>query len=151
MGPTLRWPALLGLALTAVLGCRGESDPVRGLLSELEEAAEDRDSERFQKQLADDFRGAGGIDRAEAAATLRRYFAVYESVSLEVYDVKVDRTETSAEVRLRVDFVGSARRIGGLEGFLPPTASYRFDLTLAPRGDRWVVTRADWPSALPPP
>lgn len=141
--------AFLGLALAALLNCRGESDPIRGLLAELEEAAEDRDPERFQKGLADDFRGAGGIDRAEAAATLRRYFAAYEAVSLEVYDVKVDRTDTSAEVHLRVDFVGSARRIGGLEGLLPPTASYRFDLALAPRGDRWVVTRADWPSALP--
>lgn len=132
-------------------GCRGESDPVQGLLSELQDAAEDRDAERFQKLLSEDFRGAGGVDRAEAAASLRRYFAAYESVGLEVYDVKVDRAETSAAVHLRVDFTGSARRVGGLEGFLPPSASYRFQLALARRGDRWLVTRAEWESALPPP
>jgi hypothetical protein len=144
--------AAIGLAWALLAaGCRGDSDPVQGLLSELEDAAEDRDAERFQQLLSEDFRGAGGLDRAEAAASLRRYFAAYESVGLEVYEVKVDRAEASAEVHLRVDFVGSARRVGGLEGFLPPSASYRFELSLSRRGERWLVTRANWESALPPP
>jgi hypothetical protein len=143
--------ALLVLAAAFALGCGRSSDPVQALLADLEDAAEDRDADRFQKLLAEDFRGAGGVDRAEAAASLRRYFALYESVGLEVYDVKVERSEGGAAVRLRVDFAGSARRVGGLEGFLPPAASYRFDLALSARGDLWLVTRADWESALPPP
>ena len=89
-------------------------------------------------------------NKAEATATLRRYFAGYESVHLAVYDVMVrGRTENQAEVSFRAEFSGSARRIGGLDGFLPPSAVERFDLRLVRRGTDWQVASAEWTPVEP--
>jgi hypothetical protein len=132
-------------AAIAAAACGGASDPVAGLVESLRTAAEDRDAQKVADRLADDFRGNAGVDRAEAAATLRRYFAAYESVHLAVYDVQVARrSEAEAAVGFRVEFTGSARRIGGLDGFLPPAATYHFDLRVVRRGADWRVASAEW-------
>jgi hypothetical protein len=152
MRPT---PALVVIALT--LGaCRSQPDPVLALIEALRVGAEDRDAQAIADRLADDFKGNGSVDKAEAAATLRRYFAAYESVHLAVYDVTVTRrTDTEADLSFRAEFNGAARRIGGLDGFLPPSAVERFDLRLARRGPDWKVAGADWrpvePIASPSP
>ena len=145
----MRARILLVLALASG-GCAAK-DPVLAVLAGLEEAAEDRDADALREWLADDFRSAEGADRAEAHALARRSLAGYESVRLEVYDVKVTQTDAEAQVRARVDFTGSARRLPGLDGLLPPSASYVFDLRLARRGEAWKVTSAEWRSALPAP
>jgi hypothetical protein len=141
MRPT---PALAVIALT--LGaCRSQPDPVLALVEALRVGAEDRDAQAIADRLADDFKGNGSVDKAEATATLRRYFAAYESVHLAVYDVTVTRrTDTEADLGLRAEFNGAARRIGGLDGFLPPSAVERFDLRLTRRGTDWKVTAAEW-------
>jgi hypothetical protein len=138
--------ALLVFALALALGgCRSQPDPVLALVESLRSAAEDRDAQAIADHLADDFKGNGSVDKAEAAATLRRYFAAYESVHLAVYDVAVPRrTDSDADVSFRAEFNGAARRIGGLDGFLPPSAVERFDLRLARRGPDWKVIAADW-------
>jgi hypothetical protein len=136
--------ALVVLALS-VSACRSPRDPVLAVVESLRAAAEDRDAQAIADRLADDFKGNGSADKAEAAADLRRYFAAYESVRLAVYDVAVTRrTETEADVGFRVEFNGSARRIGGLDGFLPPSAVERFDLRLTRRGSDWKVAEAHW-------
>jgi hypothetical protein len=143
------------LALCAVVvsaACGGTRDPVLDLVDGLRQAAEDRDAQAIADRLADDFKGSAGADKAEATATLRRYFAGYESVHLAVYDVVVrGRTENEAEVSFRAEFSGSARRIGGLDGFLPPSAAYRFDLRLVRRGTEWRVVSAEWKPVEPMP
>ena len=138
--------ALPALVLAFALGgCRSQPDPVLALVESLRAAADDRDAQSIADRLADDFKGNGSVDKAEAAATLRRYFALYESVHLAVYDVAVTRrTDTEADVGFRVEFKGSARRIGGLDGFLPPSAVERFDLRLLRRGSEWKVAEAQW-------
>jgi hypothetical protein len=146
MRPT---PALVVIALT--LGaCRSQPDPVLALVEALRAGAEDRDAAAIADRLADDFKGNGSVDKAEATATLRRYFAAYESVHLVVYDVTVTRrTDTEADVGLRAEFTGAARRIGGLDGFLPPSAVERFDLRLTRPGPDWKVAAADWRNVDP--
>jgi hypothetical protein len=136
--------------------CRGASDPVPDLIDSMRAAAENRDAQAIADRLADDFKGNGSVDKAEAAATLRRYFAAYESVHLAVYDTAVTRrTDTDAEVSFRAEFNGSARRIRGLDGFLPPSAAERFLLRLVRRGPEWKVASAEWkpiePVASPSP
>jgi hypothetical protein len=135
---------LVVLAL-ALSGCRSQTDPVLALVESLRTAAEDRDAQAIADRLSDDFKGNGTVDKAEATATLRRYFAAYESVRLAVYDVTVTRrTETEVDLGFRAEFNGAARRIGGLDGFLPPSAVERFDLRLARRGSDWKVIAAEW-------
>jgi len=150
-------PAFPALVFALALGgCRGQPDPVLALVDSLRAAAEDRDAQAIADRFSDDFKGNGSVDKAEAVATLRRYFAAYESVRLAVYDVSVSRrTDTEADVGFRAEFNGAARRIGGLDGFLPPSAVERFDLRLARRGPDWKVVAADWrpiePLASPSP
>jgi hypothetical protein len=144
--------AALALALCAACGAK---DPVQGLLDGLEKAAEARDAERFGAHLSPTFKGAEGYDRAGAIAALRRYFAAYESVSLSVYGVETQRTAAGAQVKCVAEFSGRGRTLGGLDGLLPPGATYRFELTLADQDGTWRVTSAEWtpvtldPSAAP--
>jgi hypothetical protein len=140
--------------VAAVVACsRGPSDPVQDLLEELEAAAEARDADRFGARLSEGFQGAHGVGRADSLATLRRYFAAYESVGLEVYGVEIDRDETTAEVRCVIEFAGRARQLGGLPGLLPPAAVYRFELGVAEEEGLWRVRQAAWeqvpPDAVP--
>ena len=138
------------LALVVTLACSGSpEDPVQELQAELESAAEDRDVERFGARLSESFGGPRGLNRAEALASLRRYFAAYESVDLEVYGVEVERDGDSAAVRCVVELAGRARQIGGLKGLLPPAAVYRFELGVAEEAGVWRVQRAAWEPVAP--
>jgi hypothetical protein len=139
---------LLVLALTPACS-RPPADPVSALLAELEAAAEARDAGRLGERLSPSFRSADGLDRSEALAQLRRYFAAYESVALDVYGVEAERDGASARVRCVVEFSGKARQAFGLGGLLPPSAVYRFELDAADEGGVWRVRRATWTPAEP--
>lgn len=149
-GRVLSRRAWLGVLAAAVACSSGPSDPVQQLLEELEAAAEARDADGFGARLAEDFKGARGMGRADALATLRRYLAAYESVGLEVYGVEIDRDGPTAKVRCVIEFSGRARPLGGLQGLLPPDAAYRFDLGVAEEEDGWWrVRQAAW-EQIPP-
>lgn len=145
------------LALAGALACAGlvpscsraPRDPVQALLAELEEAAEDRDADAFGRHLSRTFVAGDGTTRAEALATLKRYFAAYDSVALTVYGTEAERTGPDAHVRTIVEFSGRAREIGGLQGLLPPEAVYRFDLRMAEEGGEWKVQSAKWNAVEP--
>ena len=141
--------AVLG-AVALVFGGCAKKDPVLAVIDALEAAVEDKSAEKVQGLVADDFRGQGGINRAEAISMLRRYLAAYETVEVDVYDVKVERGDGSADVKFAADFSGKAMSIGGLSGLLPPDAAYRFDLHLVDQGGSWKVQRAAWEEVAPP-
>jgi hypothetical protein len=147
---------LIALALVFAVSqitCRGTQEPILALLARLEAEAEKRDSSAIVSHLSPDFRCSAGPSREDAAALLRRYFSAYETVRLEVYEVVVEREESSAVLRFRVDFSGKAPRLGGLSALLPPSAMYRFELRLVPNGDEWMINEARWedlgPSSAP--
>ena len=143
---------LATLALAASLACGGApADPVEELRAELEAAAEARDAQRFGRRLSEDLQGTGGLTRADALSTLRRYFAAYQSVNLEVYGLEIDREGSTAVVRCVVEFTGRARSIGALGGLLPPEAVYRFELGVADEAGVWRVWRANWQRVAPGP
>jgi hypothetical protein len=144
------------LAATLVLGaalapaCSGPpADPVQALLAELEAAAEARDAGSFAERLAPEFHGAHGLGRDEALLQLKRYFAAYESVAIDVYGVETEREGTTARVRCVVDFSGQGHQVLGLEGLLPPSATYRFELDVADEDGTWMVRGATWAPAEP--
>ena len=137
----------MAIAVAALLagGCsRPAADPVRALLAELEAAAEARDADRFLARLSDDFAAPDAPTRADVHAELRRYFAAYESIAIDLYQVEPERQDGAARVRLKVAFSGQARRAFGLEGLLPPSALYAFDLEARDEAGTWRVTRAKW-------
>jgi hypothetical protein len=143
--------ALVAIVLALAVGCsRAPADPVEALLSELAAAAEARDAARFGERRAPAFPGGQRLGRPEALAQLKRTFAAYESVAIEVYGVESTRDGASARVRCAVEFSGQARKAFGLEGLLPPSAAYRFDLDVADEGGNWRVRGATWEPAEAP-
>jgi hypothetical protein len=143
--------AVPALTLAVLLpACSGEKDPVRAMLVELEEAAEDRDADRFGQRLSEGFTaGPSGMARPEALSLLRRYFAGYDSVALTVYGIEVERSDTTARIRCVVEFSGNVRKLGGLEGLLPPETVYRFQLEATDEQGTWRVRSAQWQAVEP--
>jgi hypothetical protein len=133
---------VIGLALC----CHKSGDPIQECLDALVQSANARDADRFFQQVAADFQGADGSARADAQVLLRRLFAGYENLDVTIRDVSIERAESAARVRLRADLAGQPRKLGGLDGFLPRTSSYDFDMRLAPDtgSGKWKVAWASW-------
>ena len=123
---------ILGLAA----GCHRAGDPVRETIDDLARAANRRDAE-------------DGTDRAEAVTTVRRYFAAYEKLSVEMKDVTIERSEAAALVRFRADLSGKPSKLGGgvLEGLIPSNSSWQFELRLVPVEGKWRIAWATWTPA----
>jgi hypothetical protein len=142
----LRWLCLAGLFLFT--GCGGGSDPVRATIDEIVRAAEKRDASSVMDRLSADFQAADGSGRADAEAMLRRYLAAYESLNVRISDLTIERAAGAARARFRAELSGKPRQIAGLDGWLPRTSSYKFDLRLSPdSGGRWLITSAGWEEA----
>jgi hypothetical protein len=145
----MRTRSLCAIALAAILvgaACGEKGDPARRTIDEIVAAAEKRDAAAVVERLAPDFQAADGSGRADAEMTLRRYLAAYERLGVRISDLTIERAAGAARARFRADLTGTARKIGGLEGILPQSSAYRFDLRLAPtsEGGHWVVTWATW-------
>jgi len=125
-------------------GCGKSADPVRQTLDEVVKAACERDAQTVIDHLTSDFQDENGESRPEAEATISRYLAAYESLNVALRDVSIDRAPNAAHVSFRADLAGHPRKIAGLEGLLPRTSSYRFELRLVPEADRWKIAWASW-------
>lgn len=135
--------ATLAVGLAAV-ACSGGGDPVRATLDGMVKAANARDAKALFERVAPGFQAADGSGYADARATVDRYFAAYEILSVSISDVRIERGEGAARVRLRAEMSGQPRRIGGLEGLVPSSAVYDFDLRLTAEGGAWKVAWAQW-------
>ena len=146
---TGRFAAALALAVLALAaGCGPATDPVQQTLDGIVEGAKERDFRAIVERLAPDFQAADGSGKADAEATLRQYLAAYESLDVRISELTVERASGAARARFRADLSGSPRQIGGLDGILPRSSAYRFDLRLVPaEGGRWIVTWASWEPA----
>jgi hypothetical protein len=136
------------LAALALAACGGPpEDPVERLVHELSSAAQDRDAAAVGEHLAADFRGEGGMGKAEAVATVRRSLAGYDRIGVEVFDLQ---REEAGRVRFRVDFSGKPKDVGGLAGLLPEAAVYEFELELSGEDSALEVRSAGWRPWTPP-
>jgi hypothetical protein len=136
------------LALAVALlgaGCGAPKDPVRATLDALVRAADARDAGALFERIAPGFSAGDGSSRDEARATVERYFAAYEILDVRLEDVRIERGGAdAARVRLRARMSGQPRKIGGLEGLVPSSAAYDFDLRLTREGGQWKVAWAQW-------
>jgi len=132
------------LAALALAGCGGGKDPVQSTLDAIVKAADARDAKALFQKLTPGFQAADGSGFAEAQSTVERYFAAYEILEVTIRDVRIERAEGAARVRLRATLSGQPRRIGGLDGLVPSSAAYDFDLRLIPEGSQWKVSWAQW-------
>ena len=100
------------------------------------------------KTLAPDFQAADGSGRAEVESTLRRLFAAYEALDVELSEVTIERSDSAtgpALARFTAKMTGKPRNVGGLAGFLPSSSTWKFEARLAPDADgRWKIAWARW-------
>jgi hypothetical protein len=126
-------------------GCGAPRDPVDAALDALVRAADARDARALFERIAPEFSAADGSGQDDARATVERYFAAYETLDVRLEDISIERGgPDTARVRFRARMSGHPRKIGGLEGLVPSSASYDFDLRMANEGGAWKVAWAQW-------
>jgi hypothetical protein len=134
-------------AWTLLAACAPKGDPVRQSLDAIVEAANARDAKRLFEHVSSSFQAADGSGLADAKAMVGRYFAAYEILNVTIRDVRIERGEGAARVRLRAEMSGQPRQIGGLAGLVPTASTYDFDLRLILEDGRWKVAWAEWTAA----
>ena len=132
------------LALVCLLGCAKKSDPVRAVIDAVVKAANARDAEAVMAQVAPAFEAADGAGRLDLDVRLKQYFAAYEILHVTVSDVRIERGDGAALVRLRAQMSGQPRSVGGLSGLLPSEARYDFEIRLVNDGEAWKIGWAGW-------
>jgi len=126
------------LALLLIAAC-AEKDPVVRTIDQIVDAAEERDAGAVAEFLASDYPG-----RAETERELRRYLFGYRTIDITVRELKSQRAQSGGWATFRVDFIGVPKEIGGLDQFLPRSATYRFALDFVAESGDWKVSRAQW-------
>jgi hypothetical protein len=101
------------------------------------------------ENVASDFQAPDGPGRAEVESTVRRLFAAYEVLDVELSEVTIERSENAAGpalARFTAKMTGKPRNVAGLAGFLPSASTWRFEARLAPdaNGRRWKIAWARW-------
>ena len=129
----------------ADMRCGAPKDPVRAALDAMVRAADARDAAALFERIAPGFSAADGSGRDDARALVERYFAAYEILDVGLEDVRIERGGSdAARVRFRAKLSGQPRKIGGLDGLVPSSAEYDFDLRLTNDGGAWKVAWAQW-------
>ena len=136
--------AAIALAFLLLASCRAPRDPVTECLKGAVAAAEKRDADGVMAHVAEGFRDGEGGGKADAAAVVRRYLAAYESLSLTLSDVAVERGPAAAHAEFRVRMSGKPRAVGGLEGLLPRSSRWSFDVRLEDGAGGWKIASAAW-------
>ena len=132
-------------ALLLLVSCSHEPrDPVREVLKRVVASAEARDAGAVAGYLSASFRDAEGGSKADAADLLRRTLAAYESISLSLSDEVIAKGPEAANATCKVGMSGKPRAVAGLEGFLPRTSTWRFELRLELEKGSWRITSAAW-------
>jgi len=134
----------IALAFLLLASCRAPRDPVTECLKGAVAAAEKRDADGVMTRVAEGFRDAEGGGKADSAALVRRYLAAYESLSLTLSDVAVERGPAAAHAKFRVRMSGKPRAVGGLEGLLPRSSRWSFDVRLEDGAGGWKIASAAW-------
>lgn len=130
--------AVLLLAVLLLAAC-AERDPIAATIGRVVEAAEDRDAAEVLESLSASYEG-----RAQVEHELRRYLFGYESIDITVRELESDSTAAGGWATFRVDFTGVPKKAGGLDQFLPRSATYRFALDFVAEEGGQKIAKAQW-------
>lgn len=123
---------------------RAPRDPAEACLREVLASAERRDADAVLTHVSERFRDAEGGDKADAAALVRRSLAAYASLSLKLEDLAIERGTDAAQAKFRVRMSGRPRAAAGLEGLLPRSSRWSFDVRLESEPGGWRIVSASW-------
>jgi hypothetical protein len=134
------------ILLASAIGCSNK-DPLSLLMEDLEESAEARDVDAFEKHLASNFTGNDTINREEAIAVLRRYFAAYEQIRIDVTKMK---RASQNQLSFHVTFSGKVNAPLNLQNLFPSSSEYQFELQLVQEEGALKVQKAFWQELASP-
>lgn len=134
--------ALVVVVLLLYVGCR-ETDPVAQTIHEIADAAEARDAGAVLEHLSTHYNDANG-DRAAIEQTLRRYFFAYRSIDVTVTRLETSHDASSGHAAFRVLFLGAPKSVGGMDQFLPRSATYDFEVWMEEEDGELKITTAQW-------
>ncbi|HEV8266839.1 MAG TPA: hypothetical protein VGR00_01345 [Thermoanaerobaculia bacterium] len=134
--------SLTALALTA--GCAKKGDPVREPIDRITAAADKRDADGVVAWIASDYHDETGNGRAEIEGLVKRAFAGYDSLAVTVTKLQIEPGFDVAHASFDAELSGTPRAIGGLDGLLPRSSVWHFDLKLVKEKDKWKVGSAGW-------
>ncbi|MCC6128326.1 MAG: hypothetical protein IT186_00250 [Acidobacteria bacterium] len=140
--PFLLFLAVLPFVLAG--GCRKSGDPVRQTLDEIAAAAGKTDDGAVLSRISETFRGPGGESKADLAAEVKRYFFAYESLDVTLSDVVIEKGPDRARAVFVAGLSGTAKKIGGLDGILPRTSKWKFEVTLVLEQEKWRIATGKW-------
>jgi hypothetical protein len=136
---------VLSLVLLPATAChRARRDPVMACLTGAVAAAESRDADGVMSRVAEGFRDAEGGGKADSTALVRRTLTAYESLSLTLSDVAIERGPAAAQAKFKVRMSGRPRAVGGLDGLLPRSSHWSFDVRLEAGTGGWKIAWASW-------
>jgi hypothetical protein len=128
------------MAAMLLAGCArpAPEEKLRTTIGDLQAAIEQRDGSALQEVIADDFIGAGGLDRAGARRMAQAMFLRYRDVGLSLGPLDIDLREQHATVRFTAALTGGA-------GLLPDSGQI-YDVETGWRLDRgeWQLVNAAW-------
>jgi len=141
----VRAAVLAAAAALVPAGCaRAPRDPATECLRAAVAAAEKRDADAVMALVSGDFRDGEGGGKADAAALVRRYLSAYESLSLTLSDLAIERGAAAAQAKFKVRMSGRPRAVGGLDGLLPRSSRWSFDVRLESGTGGWRIASAAW-------
>ena len=136
---------VLSLVFLSATAChRARRDPVMACLTGAVAAAESRDADGVMSRVAEGFQGADSGGKADTDALVRRALAAYESLSLTLTGVAIERGPAAAQARFKVRMSGRPRAVGGLDGLLPRSSNWSFDVRLEASTGGWKIAWASW-------
>ena len=123
---------------------RAPRDPAEACLREVLVSAERRDADAVLAHVSERFRDSDAGDKSDAAALVRRSLAAYASLSLKVEDLAIERGSNTAQAKFRIRMSGRPRGAAGLEGLLPRSSRWSFDVRLESEPGGWRIVSASW-------
>ena len=129
-------PALCALIFLAACA---EKDPVVSTIDRVVSAAENRDASQVVDSLSTTYLGRADVERE-----LRRYLFGYNSIDITVRELQSQSAADGGWATFRVDFKGVPKQAGGLDQFLPRSATYRFALDFVRESGELKISKAQW-------
>jgi hypothetical protein len=136
--------ALLSLALA--LGCGRPHDATEPIL-EAARAVEKKDADAVASCLASGYHDGEHADAAAVVARVRQLTLAYDRPKVSVTGMKLAQSGSTARARFRAELSGAPKSLPGLEGFLPRTSAWDFEVNLVREDGRWKIATASWTPA----
>jgi hypothetical protein len=123
---------------------RSEEEVIRKLITNIQIAAEEKDTSAIMKNVSESYNDPQGMTRESLKKLLRGYFFVYPRISVYLNYLQVTVTGASASAKFQA-VLTSGQNKGSIADVIPHSLGvYRFDVSLAKQSGKWEITSAGW-------